>query len=65
MNLNSSSPETLAGSSMSRRQFLQTTGTTTALGLVTAPLVASRTVLGANERLGVGFIRSSRSVSRS
>ncbi len=43
-------------SPLSRRQFLQTTSSAAALGVVAAPFVASRSVLGANERLGVGFI---------
>ncbi|MBE7501815.1 MAG: Gfo/Idh/MocA family oxidoreductase [Verrucomicrobiales bacterium] len=41
---------------LTRRGFLQTASAAGALGLVSAPFVASRSVLGANDRLGVGFI---------
>ena len=41
---------------MNRRQFLKNTGTATALAGVASPFVAGRSILGANERLGIGFI---------
>jgi len=42
---------------LTRRQFLRATATTTAAGLAaSAPFVASPSVLGANGRLGIGFI---------
>lgn len=56
MHANPACPQIPAGASLNRRQFLQTAGTATALGLGAAPLVVSRAVFGANERLGVGFI---------
>jgi predicted dehydrogenase len=47
-------PQTLAPA-LNRREFLGTTAAIAA-GTVAAPWVASRNVLGANERLNVGFI---------
>ncbi len=55
MNRNPST-ELLSSSAMNRRQFLKSTGTATALATVASPYVASRNVLGANDRLGIGFI---------
>jgi predicted dehydrogenase len=40
----------------SRRRFLKTTARATAFGVVSAPFISSLPVLGANSRLGVGFI---------
>ena len=46
-----------AAGATTRRQFLQTTlPATAALGLLAAPMVARGRVLGANDRIGVGFI---------
>jgi predicted dehydrogenase len=46
----------VAGGPVSRRDFLQTSARLAAAGVMAAPFVTSRAVLGANERLGVGFI---------
>lgn len=46
----------LGHSPLTRRDFLSATSRTLLAGAVAAPFVTSRPVLGANERLGVGFI---------
>jgi predicted dehydrogenase len=55
--MNTPQTESTSGTaSLNRRQFLQTASATAALGAWAAPLVSGLNVLGANERLGVGFI---------
>jgi len=55
-NRSTSDPNPPSAPVVSRRGFLQTTATAGAVGVVAAPFLAPVTVLGANERLGVGFI---------
>ncbi|MBM3880692.1 MAG: Gfo/Idh/MocA family oxidoreductase [Verrucomicrobia bacterium] len=56
MTSHSSVPKAPASADVTRRAFLQRTSAAAAFSAVAGPLVASRAVLGANERLGVGFI---------
>lgn len=56
MNLPSSKPSGAPGESVTRREFLHTSARASTVAALAAPFVSTRPVLGANERLGVGFI---------
>jgi len=56
MKAHSLAPNDSTATDLSRRDFLQTTTRAAALGVAAAPFVSTVPVLGANERLGVGFI---------